>query len=152
RSLAASGLCALALGGLALGGCAASLGDAHPCPDSPCGEGRSCVAGRCRAPDAPPSQGDALRVVLTPADMAVVALQGGGGGTALPEMVALGRASGGTVVMLFRFEATWRDDAEVESAFLVLDPLEIAPPPAAPIQFEMARVVEPWEASVVSWG
>ncbi|MFT3774495.1 MAG: DNRLRE domain-containing protein [Minicystis sp.] len=137
---------------LALAACAAPLGEAHPCPDQACADGRSCVAGRCRAPDAPASPGDALRVVLAPADLAVVALRGGGGGPELPETVALGRAETGTVVMLFRFEATWRDDAEVSSAFLVLDPLDVAPPAATAITFEMARVVEPWRPAIVSWG
>jgi hypothetical protein len=136
----------------ALAACAAPLGEAHPCPDRACGDGRACVAGRCRATEASASQGDALRVVLAPADLAVVGLHGGGGGPDLPESVALGRAESGTVVMLFRFEATWRDDAEVQNAFLVLEPLEGTPPAINPISFEMARVVEPWRAEVVSWG
>ncbi|APR83180.1 Hypothetical protein A7982_08529 [Minicystis rosea] len=114
--------------------------------------GRACVAGRCRTPEAPIAQGDALRVVLAPADLAVVGLRGGGGGAELPETVALGRAASGTVVMFFRFEATWRDDAEVQSAFLVLEPVDATPPATAPINFEMARVVEPWTPAVVSWG
>lgn len=140
---------------LALASCAAPLGDARSCPESACAEGRTCVAGRCRAPESPVSSVDALRVVLRPAGAAVVSLSGGGGGPDLPEIVALGRESGGTVVMLFRFEATWRDDAEIESAFIVLDPLgplEGAPPSVRPIDFEMARIVEPWQPSIVTWG
>lgn len=137
---------------LSLASCAAPIGDAHPCPEPACGDGRTCVAGRCRPQETPISAGDALRVVLAPADVAVVALSGGGGGRDLPEVVALGREEGGTVVMLFRFEATWRDDAEVASAFIVLDPLDDAPPSLRPISFEMARIVEPWEPSFISWG
>jgi hypothetical protein len=137
---------------LALPACAAPLGDAHPCPEAACGDGRSCVAGRCRPPESPASAADALRVVLAPADVAVVGLHGGGGGPDLPETVALGRAASGTVVMLFRFEASFREDAEVESAFLVLDPLDGTPPAVSPIAFEMARVVEPWQPETVSWG
>ncbi len=138
---------------VALTACAAPLGEAHPCPESACGEGRSCVAGRCRRDDAPASPADTLRMVLAPTDVAVVAAHGGGGGgAALPDAVALGRAGSGAVVMLFRFAATWRDDAEVASAFLVLDTLDGAPPAAGPIAFEMARIVEPWQADVVSWG
>jgi hypothetical protein len=138
---------------LALASCAAPLGEAHPCPESACGDGRSCVAGRCRSQDAPAPPGEALRVVLTPAAIAVVgALGGGGGGEELPETVSIGRSSGGTVVFFFRFEASLRDDAEVESAFLLLDPLDGAPPATTPIRFEMARVVEPWRAEAVSAG
>lgn len=137
---------------LSLASCAAPLGDAHPCPEQACSDGRTCVAGRCRPQEAPLSAGDALRVVLAPADVAVVSLAGGGGGRDLPEAVALGREEGGSVVMLFRFEATWRDDAEVASAFILLDPLDGAPPSLGPISFEMARIVEAWEPALMSWG
>jgi hypothetical protein len=145
----------LALAG-SLASCAAPLEDGRPCSAADaiaCGEGRSCVTGRCRFTDAPPSPPDALRVVLAPVDLAVVASGGsGGGGADLPAAVALGRGSSGTVVMLFRFAATWRDDAEVVSAFLVLDALEGSPPSSSPITFEMARIAEPWQAPLVSWG
>jgi hypothetical protein len=140
---------ALALGAAS---CAAPLRGGPPCPETACGDGRTCVAGRCRTPEAPAAAVDAVRVVLEPADVAVVALSGGGGGEHLPDTIALGRGSTGTVVMLFRFEATWRDDAEITSAFLVLHPFESAPPSVGPVAFEMARIVEPWEPSVVSWG
>jgi hypothetical protein len=111
------------------------------------------MAGRCRAAEGAPSPQDAARVVLAPVDLAVVASGGsGGGGPELPEVVALGREASGTVVLLFRFAASWRDDAEVASAFLVLDAIEGAPPSTSPITFEMAKVVEPWQAGVVSWG
>ncbi len=144
----------------ALASCAAPLEDGRPCSPADarggaalCEQGRSCVAGRCRPADAPPSPADALRVVLAPVDLAVVASRGsGGGGLDFPGAVALGRGASGTVVLLFRFAATWRDDAEVVSAFLVLDELEGAPPSTGTITFEMARVVEPWQPATVSWG
>lgn len=98
------------------------------------------------------SPADARRVVVAPRDLAVVGLHGGGGGPDLPDAVALGSAAGGTVVMLFRFDAAWREDAEVESAFLVLEAMDGAPPAGSPIHFEAARVAEPWRADAVSWG
>jgi hypothetical protein len=140
----------------ALASCAAPLEDGRPCSAADaagCEQGRSCVAGRCRASEAPPSPQDAVRVVLTPVDLAVVAARGsGGGGAELPDVVALGRGASGTVVMLFRFAATWRDDAEVVSAFLVLDAIDGEPPATSPITFEMARVAEGWQPGLVSWG
>jgi hypothetical protein len=118
-----------------------------------CGDARSCVAGRCRLADTPVSPPDALRFVLAPTELAVVASGGsGGGGDDLPDAVALGRSASGTVVMLFRFAAAWRDDAEIAAAFLVLDAVDATPPSTNPIVFEMARITEPWQASVVSWG
>jgi hypothetical protein len=140
----------------ALASCAAPLEAGRPCSAAdavPCEQGRACVVGRCRSVDAPPSLPDALRVVLAPVDLAVVASRGpSGGGDVRPEAVALGRGASGTVVMLFRFAATWRDDAEVVSAFLVLDALEGAPPAAGPITFETARIAEAWQSGVVSSG
>jgi hypothetical protein len=141
----------LALLGLALASCAAPLGEAGPCPGSPCEQGRACVAGRCRLPDAAPAPADTLRVVIPPTEVAVVSSRGPGG-DAQPDTVALGRAAAGTVVMLFRFSATWRDDAEVASAFLVLDLVDPAPPAERPITFEAARIEEPWQPAIASWG
>lgn len=138
----------------AIASCAAPLEDGRPCSPADaagCGEGRACVAGRCRA-EAAPSPPDAARVVLAPVDLAVVSARGRGGDGVVPDVVALGRAASGTVVMLFRFAATWRDDAEVVSAFLVLDAIDGAPPVTSPITLETARVKEGWQPGVVSWG
>jgi hypothetical protein len=139
--------------------CAAPLADTRPCSaleSAPCGEGRACVAGRCRLADAQVASTDALRFVLAPVDIAVVGSGGAtgssGGGADLPDAVALGRGASGTMIVLLRFAATWRDDAEVTSAFLVLDALDDTPPATNPITFEMARILTPWQAGVVSWG
>jgi hypothetical protein len=148
------GLLFLAPAALLAAACAAPLRDGRACSGAgACEQGRTCVVGRCRPQDTPPSPADALRVVLAPADLAVVASgASGGGGDDLPDTVALGRASSGTVVMLFRFVPSWQDEAEILSAFLVIHPLDDAPPAAAPIAFEMARIVEPWRADTTSWG
>lgn len=133
--------------------CAASLGEAHPCPEAACAQGSLCVVGRCRREDAPPAAADTLRSTLVPTDLAVIAARGGGGGgDTLPETVALGRAGSGAVVMLLRFAPSWREDAEVQSAFLVLHPIEGARPSSSPIAFEVARILEAWQPSLVSWG
>jgi len=135
---------------LALTGCAGQASEGRICPEG-CEAGKSCVVGRCRASDEAPSPPDTLRVILAPTDLAVIASKGSQG-AGLPETVALGRASDGTVEMLFHFAATWRDDADVVSAFVVLDPLEGAPPAASPATFEMARILEPWRSETVTWG
>jgi hypothetical protein len=110
------------------------------------------VAGRCRASDTPVAAAETLRYVVAPADLAVVASGGsGGGGEELPATIALGRGSSGTVVLLMRFTPTWKD-AEVQRAFVLLDAVPGAMPGTEPITFEMARVRDPWQPSVVSWG
>ncbi len=140
----------------ALASCSAPLDEGRPCSAADavaCEQGRACVVGRCRPVDAPLSPPAALRVVLAPVDLAVVTSRGpGGGGDVRPEAIALGRGASGTVVMLLRFAATWRDDAEVASAFIVLDTLDGAPPVTSPITFEVARIAEAWQSGVVSWG
>lgn len=160
----------------ALASCAAPLDEGRPCSaaDAPpiaadsasadkadagapasaiCDQGKICVAGRCRAQDVATAPADSVRHVLAPIDIAVIASRGaGGGGDNLPDVVALGKDDGGTVVMLLRFAAAWRDDAEITSAFLVLDTSPGAPPPASAIRFEMARILEAWEPAIVSWG
>lgn len=131
-------------------GCAASDGLGRLC-EGGCEEGKSCVIGRCRAPDEAPAPADTRRVVLAPSELAVIAA-GSASSSLVPETVALGRAEGGTVALLLRFAATWRDDSDVLSAFVILDPVDSAPPAAQPAIFEAARILEPWQAAVVSWG
>jgi hypothetical protein len=75
-----------------------------------------------------------------------------GASSTVPETVALGRSEGGTVALLLRFAASWRDDSDVLSAFVVLDSVDSAPPAAHPAVFESARILEPWQPTVVSWG
>ena len=143
---------ALAIAAITSLGCAANEGLGRVC-EGGCDTGKACVIGRCRAPEEAPAAIDTRRVILTPTDLAVIAATGAPSPIAeVPETVALGRAEGGTVALLLRFEAPWRDDSEVVSAFVVLDPLDSAPPAAQPAVFESARILEPWQPAVVSWG
>ncbi|HSN99309.1 MAG TPA: DNRLRE domain-containing protein [Candidatus Nanopelagicales bacterium] len=145
-----------------LAGCAAR-------PDPPvcagagvCGAGY-CVAGRCRPADAVAAPGDAQRVLLRPEDIAVLSsggvagrpeeVRGGAGGRGrLPDAISLGAKAAGSTVVLLRFAATWADDADVRSAFLVLDPVEGAAPAAGQVPLEVARILEPWSSETASWG
>lgn len=117
-----------------------------------------CVVGRCRPADAVPSPPDTRRVLLDPRDIAVLAsgapgAPGGPGARAsLPDAIALGREDRGSEVVLLRFSATWRDDADVMSAFIVLAPVAGAPPPRRSATIEVARILDPWSPDTVSWG
>ncbi len=138
------------LAGLLLAGCGAAAPAPPVCSGTgACGAGY-CVAGRCRPAEATPAPADARRVVLAPAEIAVV--QSARGGARAPEAIALGRAAGGRLVVLLRFAATWRDDAEIASAFVVLDPSPGAPPPGREVTLEVARVLEPWRSEAATWG
>lgn len=142
---------------LALAGCAAAPEPPVCAGAGVCGAGL-CVVGRCRPADVTPSPADAQRVLLQPADIAVLTSRGDVDGPGrsgrgrLPEAIALGGAASGSTVVLLRFAASWRDDAEIASAFLVLDPVEGAPPAASQVSLEVARILEPWTSETASWG
>ncbi|MEJ7728706.1 MAG: DNRLRE domain-containing protein [Polyangiaceae bacterium] len=70
---------------------------------------------------------------------------------ARPEASALGQAARGSTVLLLRYAPRWSDAAEVEAAFLVLEPLAGAPPVQGPVRVELARVLEPWSAESATW-
>jgi hypothetical protein len=143
------GLCTI----LVLAACGKGTPAAEICSPGTCGTGRACVVGRCHPSDASPSPADTQRVLLSPRDLAVLASRGASGaGADLPAFIALGREGEGNLVVLLRFAATWRDDSDVVSAFLLLDPLEGAIPPSNTIPVEVARILDPWSPSTVSWG
>lgn len=140
-----------ALLGLLLVGC----GSATPAAESPCsGTGACpagvCVAGRCRDSKEAPAKIEASRVVLPPADLAVLTSRGGD--DTLPETVSLGRAGAGRAVLLLRFVSTWREDAEIQAAYFVIDPVEGAPLPVTPPTVEIARILSPWQSATTTWG
>lgn len=142
----------LAAMSLAMGGCSRAGRWQTPCVADGCGASPPCVAGRCRPSGNVPAFGDAARVVLLPASFAVLSAHGGGGGPSLPDTFALGRGADGRVVVLLRFEPSFRQGAIVVSAFVVLDPLDGAPPTTSTTRIDVARVLEPWEPSTVTWG
>jgi hypothetical protein len=54
--------------------------------------------------------------------------------------------------LLFQFEPVFRDDSEVVTAVLVLEALVGSPAARMPTRFETARILEPWQAELVSEG
>ncbi|HEY4120464.1 MAG TPA: DNRLRE domain-containing protein [Byssovorax sp.] len=136
---------------LAATACGASPSAAACGPTSACAQGSTCVVGLCRSSEpAPASRPEATRMVLEPIDAAVISSRGGDG--ARPEAFALGRAGAGTVELLMRFAPAWADDADVAFAFVVLAPVDGAPPPASPVRVSTARVLEAWSSDSVTWG
>ncbi|WP_437937440.1 hypothetical protein [Sorangium sp. So ce341] len=117
-----------------------------------CGS-RYCVAGRCRPPSDLPSPIDARRVLLPPADLAVIAEDGGAAAApGVPDAVALGHAGAGDVVLLLRFTPTFGVDADIASAFVLLEPAPLAPPAERALTLEVARILEPWRSETATWG
>lgn len=74
------------------------------------------------------------------------------GGQRVPEAIAIGRAGSGGTVLLLRFTSTWGDDADVTSAFVVLEPVEGAPLSRRAATVEVARILDPWDSATASVG
>jgi hypothetical protein len=133
-------------------GCGPAAGTpGTPCdPSQPCAAGGACVIGRCRPSDTAPVAADAARLVLRPSDMAVISSRADEDQHA--ETIAVGRASLGSLVVLLRYAPTWREEAEVSAAFVVLEPLAGAPPAQSAVRVEVTRILEPWSGETTSWG
>jgi hypothetical protein len=136
------------VGALSVSSCASGP---TPCvsPDA-CARNQTCNAGRCAAVGSEIAPADARRLSVAPIDMAVVSSRGGDG--ALPSEIPLGGASGGSLVVLFRFPTPWGNRVRVASAFLTLEPTPGAAPELGPFPVTVARVLEPWSGSEVTWG
>ncbi|WP_437484000.1 DNRLRE domain-containing protein [Sorangium sp. So ce1014] len=154
RLLAALAPVALLLAAPPLLGCGgAPATDAGVCAGAGVCGARFCVAGRCRPPSALPSPIDARRVLLRPADLAVIAEDGDAAATpGVPDAIALGRAGTGDVVLLLRFTPTFGVDADIASAFVLLEPAPLAPPAEHAVTLEVARILEPWRSETATWG
>ena len=141
---------ALALGlAFAASGCTSRPA---PCEASErCTSGQMCTAGRCTPPGAEIAPETARRVLVAATEIAVVSSHATDDG-ALPSAIPVGTASGGSVVVLLRFPASWGNRARVTSAFLTLEPATGAVPAAEAQPISVARVLEPWSASDVTWG
>ncbi|MGK3976149.1 hypothetical protein WMF38_31140 [Sorangium sp. So ce118] len=152
RLLAALAPVALLVAASPLLGCGgAPAADAGVCAGAGVCGARHCVAGRCRPASALPSPIDARRVLLPPADVAVLA-EDGDAAPGLPDAVALGRAATGDVVLLLRFAPTFGVDADIASAFVVLEPTPLAPPAEGALTLDVARILEPWRSETATWG
>lgn len=106
----------------------------------------SCARRRVGTELAPP---DSQRMLVAPTEMAVVSSRGYD--AALPAEIPLGSASAGSLVLLLRFPTPWGNRVRIASAFLILEPFPGALPETVPVTVTIARVLEPWSASDVSW-
>jgi hypothetical protein len=80
-------------------------------------------------------------------DVVVLAASGRRSGDALEVGAQMGE-----LVVLLRFAVSYRNDATIERAFLVLEPVEGAPPARASTTLEVARILERWDPAKASWG
>lgn len=120
-----------------LAGCASAP---RPCVVTEgCPGAQVCQVGRCTLIDELPAQIEARRRVIEPTEARYV---DGASGEGAPEL-RLGSQAAGGAVLLVRYEADL-GPGEIESAFLLLDPVEGAPPSATVTEISVSPVLEPW--------
>jgi hypothetical protein len=127
--------------GLAL----ACAGTPVPCRSpGACPAGSECLAQRCAPLGSEPVALGSERLVLEPADMAVLPAhskrQGG-----LPPSVTFGGGAGDGDELLVRFGGHFRA-RDVVAAFLVLEPAEGAEPSAEDVRLEVALAAHRWSS------
>jgi hypothetical protein len=123
-----------------------------------CDDGFACVSGECLRAGAL-SDVEALdkfglykaRRIVVPA---VEALRLAPGDTAgeMPPVVTLGRKRDEAAVLLLRFALDLSPDATVLEAHVLLDRAPSLDADPTPIALHASRIVEPWDARLVSWG
>lgn len=119
---------------------------------SECAAKASCVAGRCQPTGATLAIQVSRRLLLDPA--AVAYLRPGGArvaGALLPPVFTLGRRDLGDAKLLLRFDVPLPPDAKVMEAYVLFLRAEGVDCDPSPIVLHAARIVEPWDASGISW-
>jgi hypothetical protein len=130
----------------------ASAGMALACVATPvpcrspgaCPAGTECLAQRCVALGTEPVAAGTERLVLEPADIAVVPARSARDG-GLPASVTFGGAGDASDELLVRFGSDF-DARDVVAAFLVLEPARGAEPSASDVRLEVALAARAWSS------
>lgn len=134
----------LACAALTIGGCAAAP---RPCRSpSACPTGSECLANRCLPLGAEPVAPDSRRVVLDPVALAVVR-SGARRQGALPPTVTFGGPASQDEQLLVAFPDAW-GSAEIDTAFLLLEPALDAEPSAGDVEIDVAVAAGDWRSGI----
>jgi hypothetical protein len=107
-----------------------------------CTAGRECLANRCVPEGGEPVPKDTRRLVAEPSEMVVVDRKGVA--RELGPALVLGSRVRGTTTLYLRFDAVWHRARDIESAFLLLEPMPGTPPDGSDVPVEVWRVRERW--------
>lgn len=105
--------------------------------------------GRCRPTGSVPARPTSRRLLVEPADLAVLSQRESDHGA---DTISLGGAAHGDVVVLLAYDVELEPGDEVEGAFIVLEPAEDALPAEGLVPLEVASVRSPWSSASASWG
>lgn len=125
-------------------GCAARP---TPCAGPTCPAVGECLANRCVPKGTEPVDPASTRLVLRPKRIAVVTRETAPG---LPMTVTLGDAARGPVTLLLDFGDSWKDVADVDAAFLLLEPTPKTGV-SDDIEVHVWRINDPWDEARVRW-
>jgi hypothetical protein len=139
---------ALALAALGLATACAPRHELCSGPTS-CSASSDCVAGQCLPKNASFPYAGTRRLVLAPADIAVLDSAKPAGG-ALPPLLTLGRANVGSVDLLLRFDLHLDRGTTLLRASLMLDRSDAVPGDPSPVSLHAARVIGRWDPRTVS--
>jgi hypothetical protein len=113
-----------------------------------CPAGLECLANRCVVEGYDPVAAGTERIVVRPSALAVAGAEPAGG--ELPGAITLGGAVASHALFL-RFDASWRP-RDVESAFLLLDPVPASQPSAHEVAVVVWRVAGAWSETSIRAG
>jgi hypothetical protein len=131
----------LALAGVLESGCAAGP---VPCASpSHCSTGSECLAHRCVPLGSDPVAAGSQRLVLDAEQVAVVQEEGRRTGSGLPPTVTFGGPAATNQELLLRFSRAWAA-LDIDSAFLLLEPVPDANPSAADVPVRVALAASAW--------
>jgi len=132
-------------------GCSSDLPGPKICAaTAPCTAGSSCVVGRCRGDGTLPAARNAPLLQFEPTTIASLSARGEvSTNESLGDALTLGRASDGEAMWLFRFALTLPDDARIQRALLVLDPLPGCEKRPGRMKLEVSNVLSAWSADTL---
>jgi hypothetical protein len=134
---------------LCIAGCARGP---EPCTTpGTCGSGFECLANRCVPLGAEPVGQGTVRWVVAPARIAVVTSESWQYERTLPGAIRFGSAADGPAALYLRFDPVWTRAREIDSAFLLLEPMPGVPLSAEDIEVQAARVGGSWQPETLSW-
>src|SRR6185436_17877799 len=117
-----------------------------PCIRAPsCDDSEECLAHRCLPLGSDPVRMDTLRLVLTPAAIGVVSSERPNALRELPTAVAFGSSADGPSALYLKFLPAWQSFSEIDSAFLLLEPMPGTAPDVEEIPVVAARIASAWQ-------
>ena len=116
-----------------------------------CGSGYECLANRCTVLGSDVASSATRRIVLTPADIAVVTASGERPSQGIPGAVRFGSAQEGSAALYLRFGPVRAPAPRIDHAFLLLDPMPGAPRGGADVRVEALRIAQAWNERTLSW-